>query len=161
MPEEKLKIIGWGLFIFYILTAIGAILELGTTTVFVLKAKHADGTVVAIIEKTTRDEEGETSTGQYPMIAFSDHQGKQHSFDSGFSNILLRYHVGQHVKVLYRPTDPADARVDAFIPIWGPSILWWLGVAAVVFVGETIVAGIKKHKAKETENAGHPPSVEG
>ena len=65
-----------------------------------------DGTVVTQIKQTTSE-----GSAYAPVIAFATASGERVSFTAGAADSST-YHLGAAVRVLYRPGNPADARID-------------------------------------------------
>jgi hypothetical protein len=86
---------------------------------FVRTAAHTNGKIVRMLEHKDRDDD----TFYYPVFSFHDVQGVEHTIHSSTGSFPPAYEVGDTVPVLYSSTDPANARIDAFFPVWGLSLI--------------------------------------
>lgn len=64
----------------------------------------AQGLIVDVEERTSRDSDGYTSTSYFPVIEFEDSDHVRHRATQNVSS--GRYQVGASVEVQYEPTDP-------------------------------------------------------
>jgi hypothetical protein len=122
----------------------GALALALNTRSFIATAKHAQGSVIELIEK--RDSDG--SVTYKPVVAFTADSGASVNFTSSFSSNPPAYDVGEAVEVLYAPDNPNSARIRGFGSLWlGPTILGCLGaVFAAIGFGILIVSRLNKKK---------------
>jgi len=68
-----------------------------------------------------------------PEIRFKPETGQPIQFISHVSSRPPRYKIGEQVKVLYHPQDPADARLNSTLDLWFSRLLLVLwGLFAIV-----------------------------
>jgi hypothetical protein len=81
------------------------------TSSFVNKASHADGVVVAL-------RQGSRST--WSIVAYKSAGGAGFNVQSNVTNrAMLRLPIGARVDVLYDAHEPANARINTFLDLWG------------------------------------------
>jgi hypothetical protein len=112
-------------------------------------AMRAEGVVVDMysVRSGTRQ-----SVSSGPAVRFSApgaERGEEvsYEFSSRIQSDPPAYHVGERVAVLYRPENPADARIDGFTEQWFLPLLF--GLFGVVFGGVALgfmVAQIRKRR---------------
>lgn len=66
--------------------------------------KRAEGEVV--------DMKADTSGGYSPVVEFETSPGQKQSFDGNVVTDPPRYRVGEHVAVLFDPSEPSTAMID-------------------------------------------------
>lgn len=117
-----------------VLAVIGVVLT-AVTLASLRDAERTDGTVVAVVAKTStsRDNNGRTqrSTSYYPKVRFGA-DGRAYTFVSPVGTDPPAYQVGDRVPVAYDAGDPSHARVDTFTSNYLPPMI--LGGIAVVFL---------------------------
>jgi len=104
---------------------------------FIQNARSAAGTVTAL-----KAERGMESSFTYaPVFSFHTADGKVISITSKASSNPPSFKVGDNVRVLYPPGNPAGAKIDSPFQLWGlPILLGCTGIllfviaAAVFFV---------------------------
>jgi hypothetical protein len=103
---------------------------------FLRASSVASGTVVAVTENRERDD-----ISYFPTIAFRAASGLDVRFESGMGQSTHALKIGDPVPVRYRSDDPSIAEIDAFLPLWGPTLL--LCGLGVVFlsIGIGLLAG--------------------
>ncbi|MEB3262961.1 MAG: DUF3592 domain-containing protein [Synechococcus sp.] len=117
-----------------VFTLIGAGMLWGTallwssTSTFLSEAIPAPGTVVDLVAHRSSD-----STTYRPAVDFTSRNGEPVSFVSSTGSSPPSYSVGQRVEVLYRPTNPRDARINDFFSLWGGATV--LGGMGFIFAG--------------------------
>ncbi len=103
---------------------------------FTTDAVRLDGTVVDLrVEQNAvplmRAEE-ETGLIYYPIVEYEGPDGAVRQFEGRAGRQRPVYEAGDTVTVLLRLSDPAGARIDSLLGIWGSSII--LGGMAVAFL---------------------------
>jgi cytochrome c oxidase assembly protein Cox11 len=106
---------------------------------FVQSAKSAEGKVITLEEVTEkRSQKGGNKklagyTDNVPTIEFTTNTGQKFSFKAeGFTNPNVK--IGDSVQVLYNPTNPQDAKINATKWLYSlPLILFGLGTALTFF----------------------------
>ena len=124
---------------------------------FVQTAEHADGTVIEIVEKYSDSNSSSSSRSNrhgsytyYPVVEFTDQQGKPHKFQSNTGSNPSRYFVGDKVPVLYDPARPGSAGIDHWLDLYlGPMVLGILGTVFFIFAIVFLVIGARKSKTPE------------
>jgi hypothetical protein len=89
---------------------------------FVQKAVSAAGTVIRFSPPPDNG----------PVVAFATAEGEPVEF-TGLGSNPPRYKTGDQVEVLYWPSEPANARINAFAQLWIQFVIFY-GIA-VVFTG--------------------------
>ena len=98
---------------------------------FLATAVSAQGTVLEMIQRTSKDREGAVSTVWAPRVRFSA-SGQTIEFESKVGSSPPRYKEGDTLEVKYDPQDPNNARVAAGSSMWLVPVL--LGGIGVVFL---------------------------
>jgi hypothetical protein len=106
---------------------------------FTQSAKSAEGKVVALEQATEkRNQKGGHKnmagyTDNVPTIEFTANTGQKFSFKAeGFTNADVK--IGDSVQVLYNPTNPEDAKINATKWLYSlPLILLGIGLALTFF----------------------------
>jgi hypothetical protein len=97
------------------------------TLVFAGDAQQATGEVVSYREVS----DGEKKL-QRPRIRFRTKTGEIVTIDGQFFTAAKRFTIGQPVPVVYKATDPMQARVALFVDNWiGPTIAAVIGLAGI------------------------------
>jgi len=127
----------------------GGGLWLSSVRNFVQTAERAEGTVIEIVKG--RDRDGHTT--YWPVIAFTDHQGQRHEFESNIKSSSSSYSVDDKMPILYDRDRPASASIDSWASLYlGPLVL---GIFATVFLVLAIVffvTGLGKAKKRVDVN---------
>lgn len=79
----------------------------------VKSALATSGVVVELERDTTGGEVMYT-----PVFEFQDHAGRTHRSIAGWSRSSPAYRIGETVEVLYRKSNPVDARIRSFVELW-------------------------------------------
>lgn len=124
---------------------VGAFLFYRSTNSFLAEAAKAEGTVIELVQSRSGD-----STTYRPVVQFESKNGQAIEFVSSSGSNPPSYSKGQKVEVLYRPTQPQDAKISGFFSLWGGSvILGGLG-GVFFFIGTGIIlAGTLKGRKDE------------
>ncbi len=116
------------------LTAIAAVAG-AFTLVFVLRSQELIGEVVALSriqnQITVMPSSTETGVLHYPVISYTTPAGIQREFTGPRGRVTPRHRVGDTVSVLVSRSDPADARLNTTLGVWGTPIV--VGGLAVIF----------------------------
>ncbi len=87
---------------------------------------------------------------------FTSRNGEPVSFVSSTGSSPPGYSVGQKVEVLYRPTNPRDARINDYFTLWGGATV--LGGMGLIFggvgVGTIAAMGLGRRSAEELRRNG-------
>lgn len=90
----------------------------------------APGSVVDTVE---HQESGDNSVFSYPVVAFTDRDGKDHTVQVSEGSSPPEWAVGDAVTVRYDPANPEGARIES----WTSDLLLWLlpGITGIVGIG--------------------------
>jgi hypothetical protein len=121
-------------YLFTILGLIGLIVAgiiLTHTRTFLESAIKTQGTVVdlVIVKSDHQNFSGgvqiRSSTHPYaPVVEFITTDGRRYSFTSSIRTYPPAYDVGEKVSVLYDETNPNDASINSFFPLWASTIIF-------------------------------------
>jgi hypothetical protein len=94
---------------------------------FIHSAQVANGLVIAL-----------NSGGSHPQVRFTDSSGRVIEYPQG--GFIFGYHVGDRVKVFYRPEHPElEHSVDSFGALWSfPASLLLLAAVVIAIVFQLI-----------------------
>lgn len=126
---------------------------------FLAEARRVQGTVIENVEvRSSSDASRGTRITFAPHIRFATATGTSIDFTSGSSSAPPEYTPGDAVQVLYAPGNPADARVDAFFPIFGLSFVFGLlgGIFTAVGAGFGVALRVVKQRRAEVLARGTP-----
>jgi hypothetical protein len=100
------------------------------------RARHqrvsAAGTVIELVRVSPR-------CSFSPLVEFTTPAGATLRFQSAFSSRPAMYQVGQTVPVLFNPSDPKKAEIDAWMSRWFQTVVL-LGMGGIFLVLGTIGA---------------------
>jgi small-conductance mechanosensitive channel len=115
------------------------------TNSFLSKAAITQGAVIKLLQSTSRGK-----ITYRPVVRFNNKNGDTVEFVSAHGSRPPRYTVGQEVEVLYQPTDPHNAEINAFFPLWGGSVIMGImgGVFFLLGSGIILVGIYKREKYK-------------
>ena len=82
---------------------------------FINEAEQTTGTVVALSEKHDTERNSITYA---PVFTFTTEHGQTQSVTSSVATSPPGFAVGDKVRVLYRRSDPAEAKIDSFWQLW-------------------------------------------
>jgi hypothetical protein len=91
------------------------------TAHFLSRSVSAQGTVVQM--RAVQDAKTHTET-YAPVIGFVARDGHSYTVDSHSSSNPPSYVVGEMVRVLYDPEDPAEGKIDSVWQVWGIAIVF-------------------------------------
>ncbi len=122
-----LKIIGGIFFVAGLAMLAGSSFSYASQKDFIASAKHAEGEVIDLLRKVSRDDDGDSITYS-AVVRFTDDKAISHEFVNRVSSNPPGYSKGQDVDLLYAPDNPTDAIIDDF---WGR----WTMVAILTGMG--------------------------
>jgi hypothetical protein len=133
-----LTILEWLFAVLGVGMLIGAGVSLVHTRSFLAQAGRAQGTVVALQPRHSRNPAtngtNTSSTGDSvtfaPLVRFS-YAGQVIDFTGPTSSNPPRYRIGETVPILFLQSNPSSARIDSFFPVWGVTVI--LGILGSVF----------------------------
>jgi hypothetical protein len=136
---------------------IGVFLIYKSTSLFLAEATKTEGTVVDLVQSRSSD-----STTYRPVVHFINQNGQKIEFMSTTGSNPPSYSKGQKVEVLYRPTEPQNAKINGFFSLWGGSaILGGLGGVFFLIGSGIILAGsLKSRKDEYLRKKGMPIETE-
>jgi hypothetical protein len=102
------------------------------TALFLRRCVSADGVVAAL--HPVRDAEN-GSTTYSPTFRFNSPDGATYTITSSTSSNPPEFAVGQHVRVLYLASKPANARIDSFTQLWFMAIALTAGGVLLALLG--------------------------
>jgi hypothetical protein len=113
-------------------------------------AHRAEGTVVRLNWKTSRDNKGHSSSSAYPVVRFQA-EGREVQFEGSVGASPPHYDVGEKVTVLYAPGHPDDARIEStFEQFIFPGIFLGLGVLGLLIgLAMLIVPGVTARRHQQ------------
>jgi uncharacterized protein DUF3592 len=116
---------------------VAAVRQFTRTRAFLRNSAIAAGVVMALTENREREE-----ISYSPKVKFQTPSGRDITFQSAMGSSSEARSIGDSVAVRYRPDQPHVAEIDAFMPLWGLTLL--LSVLGVVFlfVGVGILTGV-------------------
>ncbi|MBC8032233.1 MAG: DUF3592 domain-containing protein [Pyrinomonadaceae bacterium] len=107
------------------------------TRAFLRNSASAVGIVIALTEDRGGDE-----ISYFPRVTFKTPSGNDITFQSGMGSSSQARSIGDSVAVRYQPDQPQAAEIDAFMTLWGLTLLFGgLGVV-FLFVGVGILTGV-------------------
>jgi hypothetical protein len=104
---------------------------------FVRNSATASGTIIALLEDRERDE-----ISYFPKVEFHTPSGCDITFQSEMGSSTAAKRIGDSVTVRYRLDQPHVAEIDAFMPLWGPTVLFGALGGVFLFVGAGILTGV-------------------
>lgn len=111
--------------------------EFARTRALLRSSATVFGTIVALTENRERDE-----NSYFPKIEFRTHSGRGITFQSAMGSSAAAKRVGDSVTVRYRLDQPHVAEVDAFLPLWGLTLLFGALGGVFALVGAGILTGV-------------------
>lgn len=110
--------------------------EFSRKRAFLRTSATASGTIIALTENRERDE-----ISYFPKVAFHTPSGRGITFQSGMGSTAAKS-IGDCVTVRYRLDQPHVAEIDAFMPLWGLSLVFGALGTAFLLVGAGILTGL-------------------
>lgn len=111
---------------------------------------RAEGTVVRLQRKYSRDSEGRGRYMYHPIVQFGTEAGEDIEFRGSASSSSPSYRRGERVSVLYHPRAPQDARIDSFGGLWaGPLITLIVGFVFTGIAGGFWIVRARRAKLEE------------
>jgi hypothetical protein len=87
----------------------------------------------SVVDTVVQQEYGDDSAFSYPVVAFTDRDGQDHTVKVSEGSSPPEWAVGDAVTVRYDPADPEGARIGS----WTSDLLQWLlpGITGIVGIG--------------------------
>lgn len=115
-----------------------ALLLYRETAAFVAESVKTEGIVVGLERSRSSN-----STTYRPRVQFTTQERRSIEFESSYSSNPPAYSEGEHVEVLYRRSDPRDARIVGFFSLYGAeTIVGSLGSVFFLIGAGIMLAGI-------------------
>ena len=111
--------------------------EFARRRVFLRNSGTVSGTIIALTEDRERDE-----ISYFPKVEFHTPSGRGITFQSAIGSSTAAKRIGDSVRVRYRLDQPQVAEIDAFMALWGPTLLFGGLGSVFVFVGAGILTGV-------------------
>ena len=111
--------------------------EFTRTRAFLRSSATALGTIVALTENRERDE-----NSYFPKVEFRTHSGRGITFQSATGSSTAAKRIGDSVTVRYRIDQPQIAEIDAFLPLWGLTLVFGALGSVFALVGAGILTGV-------------------
>ena len=106
--------------------------------------------MVALVARESCDDDGDRNctTAYAPRVRFTTADGRRVVFVSNTASNPPSYERGDRVDVLYRSSDPSDARIDSVAGVWiGAMITGGLALFFAVLCGVWVVLAVRFRKA--------------
>jgi hypothetical protein len=116
---------------------VAAVRQFTRTRAFLRNSAVASGIVIALTENRERDE-----ISYFPKVKFQTPSGRDITFQSAMGSSSEAKSIGDSVAVRYRPDQPHVAEIDAFMPLWGLTLLFSALGVVFLFVGVGILTGV-------------------
>jgi len=97
----------------------------------------APGTIIALVETRDRDE-----ISYFPTVEFHTPSGGRITFQSAMGSSTAPQRIGDSVTVRYSLDQPQVAEIDAFMPLWGQTLLFGTLGGVFFFVGAGLLMGL-------------------
>ena len=111
--------------------------EFARRRAFLRNSGTVSGTIIALTENRERDE-----ISYFPKVEFHTPSGRGITFQSAMGSSTAAKRIGDSVTVRYRLDQPQVAEIDAFMPLWGLTLLFGGLGSVFVFVGAGILTGV-------------------
>ena len=153
MPGLGPRLIAYGLIgLFCIPGPLGLLIALDLVVhraAFIHSALRADGTVIAMVPvRTTRTGAGT----RVPQFRFTANDGRLHIINSDISVPASTFKVGDPVRVLYLPSNPEIARIDAFSTLWQGSLVVGIWGAVWSVIPVLILIARRRRRVSAAQN---------
>jgi hypothetical protein len=116
---------------------IAAAREFTQKRAFLRSSATASGTITALIENREGDE-----ISYFPKVGFQTPSGRDITFQSAMGRSTEAKSTGDSVTVRYRLDQPHAAEIDAFMPLWGLTLLFGALGSVFLLVGAGILTGV-------------------
>lgn len=116
---------------------VAAVKQFTRKRAFLRNSAIASGIVIALTENRERDE-----ISYFPKVKFQTPSGLDITFQSAMGSSSEAKRIGDSVAVRYRPDQPHVAEIDAFMPLWGLTLLLSALGVVFLFVGVGILTGV-------------------
>ncbi|MEZ0257295.1 MAG: DUF3592 domain-containing protein [Chthoniobacter sp.] len=102
----------------------------------------AVGRIIEVVPEGTED-----GTAYYPKVAFEAAGAHVETVTGSIGREESAYHVGQAMRVRYRPERPSKARGDDFFSLWGLPVLIQGGCLAQIVLWSLVLRFLRKRSA--------------
>jgi hypothetical protein len=150
----------WGFLAFGALIAGAGLVWTASTALFLIRAEKTTGVIVDIVatQSSRSPSEGPHAnkvTSYYPVVKFSDSQGRSHQVKSSRAARSDHFKRGDEADVFYDAKDPSRAFIqDAWILWFSPGVILAAGLIWILFAGFILLmskrfdAGLTEDKAR-------------
>ncbi|MBW4560130.1 MAG: DUF3592 domain-containing protein [Mojavia pulchra JT2-VF2] len=115
---------------------------------FVATAIPAQGTIINLVQRSSTDSKGRSSSVYYPVVKFSTQSGETKVFESDTGSNPPGFTKGQQVEVLYSPQKPDSAKINSWSYLWLlPVIFTGLGSTFMLIGGVVIFKSFPRFKS--------------
>lgn len=149
--------LGKGLGWLWLFPAIGTLLLAGALAVqvhrrsFEATASKAEGTVVELALRESRDSDGRRGDTYCPVVRYRTAAGREIEFVSRTCSQPPAYDVGERVRVLYRPDKPYGASLDGFAERWlGTLVLGGIGLIFSLIGWPLVLIPLRRRRLDRT-----------
>jgi len=104
---------------------------------FLRNSAIASGTIIALTESREKDE-----ISYFPQVEFRAPSGRGITFQSKMGSSTDAKRIGDAVAVRYRLDQPHIAEIDAFMPLWGLTLLFGALGGVFLCVGAGILTAV-------------------
>ncbi len=129
-----------------------AVFMLFSTVGIIVNGASAEGTItdIEVSTSTSTDSDGyiTTTTSYYPVVSFRARDEQIYTFRSNSSDEDAE--VGDKVRVLYKSSNPGDARINSFWHLWGMGLVVFLVGLVFAGVGVLIWGPFRSFMAKHS-----------
>ena len=104
---------------------------------FLRNSATTSGTIIALTENREEDE-----ISFFPKVEFRTPSGRSITFQSAMGSSTATTRIGDSITVRYRLDQPQVAEIDAFMPLWGKTLVFGALGGVFLFVGAGILTGV-------------------
>jgi hypothetical protein len=119
---------------------------------FLRSSATASGMIVALTKTRERDE-----FTYFPKVEFRTPSGPRLTFQSAMGSSTAAARIGDSVTVRYRLDQPQAAEIDAFMPLWGKTLVFGALGGVFLFVGAGILTRGRMSLARQAPAYEHRP----
>lgn len=119
---------------------------------------RAEGTVVRLQRKYSRNSNGDRRYFYYPVVQFRTDAGETVEFHGSKGSSSPAYRRGARVAILYPAETPTDAKIESFGALWGaPLILSGLGTVFTLIAAGFLYIRVRRRRLEEWMHANGSP----
>lgn len=91
----------------------------------------------------SKNNDGKTTSGVFPMITFKDESGKSYNIHGSKTKPLSRLKTGDQVEVIYLANNPNKGVVNTWSEFWIPSLFFGFVMLTLLFLLYLVISGHK------------------